>query len=172
LARNLRKGVPFATPVFDGATEEEIKNMLELAGLPSSGQVTLIDGRTGEAFDRPVTVGLHAHVEVAPFGGRQDACTLHRALQPGDAATAGWQGAVRLANASAKWRSGRWKRMALPTPFRRCSRSNPTMSAGRTKVYENIVKGEHKIDAGHAGVDSTCWEGIRSLAIDIDLERY
>ena len=61
LAENLKNGVPFATPVFDGATEKEIKDMLELAGLPRSGQVTLYDGRTGEAFDRPVTVG-YMHV--------------------------------------------------------------------------------------------------------------
>src|SRR5207302_3591452 len=58
LAENLKDGVPFATPVFDGATEAEIKDMLELAGLPRSGQITLHDGRTGEAFDRPVTVGF------------------------------------------------------------------------------------------------------------------
>ncbi|MEO8631470.1 MAG: DNA-directed RNA polymerase subunit beta, partial [Betaproteobacteria bacterium] len=57
LAGNLKHGVPFATPVFDGATEDEIKTMLELAGLPRSGQVALFDGRTGEAFDRQVTVG-------------------------------------------------------------------------------------------------------------------
>ncbi len=57
LAGNLRNGVPVATPVFDGATEAEIKRMLELADLPVSGQATLIDGRTGEKFDRPVTVG-------------------------------------------------------------------------------------------------------------------
>ncbi len=57
LGRNLRRGVPMATPVFDGAEEEEIKNMLALAELPETGQTTLIDGRTGEAFDRPVTVG-------------------------------------------------------------------------------------------------------------------
>ena len=57
LANNLRTGLPFATPAFDGAQEEEIKAMLELAGLPSSGQTTLFDGRTGDAFDRPVTVG-------------------------------------------------------------------------------------------------------------------
>ena len=61
LCRNLRKGVPFATPVFDGASEEEIKYMLALADLPLSGQTTLHDGRTGEAFDRPVTVG-YKHV--------------------------------------------------------------------------------------------------------------
>jgi DNA-directed RNA polymerase subunit beta len=61
LAENLTEGVPFATPVFDGATESEIKDMLELAGLPRSGQVTLYDGRTGEAFDRQITVG-YMHV--------------------------------------------------------------------------------------------------------------
>ena len=61
LAENLKDGVPFATPVFDGATEHEIKDMLELAGLPRSGQIKLFDGRTGEAFDRPVTVG-YMHV--------------------------------------------------------------------------------------------------------------
>ena len=57
LAGNLTDGVPMATPVFDGATEAEIKRMLELADLPTGGQTTLFDGRTGEAFDRPVTVG-------------------------------------------------------------------------------------------------------------------
>src|SRR3546814_10254130 len=57
LARNLTDGVPMATPVFDGATEAEIKKMLALADLPSSGQAQLYDGRTGEAFERKVTVG-------------------------------------------------------------------------------------------------------------------
>ena len=61
LARNLKKGVPFASPVFDGASEDEIRQMLTLAGLPEGGQVTLYDGRTGEAFDRQVTVG-YKHV--------------------------------------------------------------------------------------------------------------
>merc|ERR1711974_59043 len=57
LADNLRKGVPVATPVFDGARESEIKEMLKLADLPESGQITMFDGRTGRAFERPVTVG-------------------------------------------------------------------------------------------------------------------
>ena len=57
LAGNLRGGVPMATPVFDGAEEREIKAMLKLAGLPESGQAVLSDGRTGEQFERPVTVG-------------------------------------------------------------------------------------------------------------------
>ena len=58
LAENLRKGLPVATPVFDGAAEQEIKEMLKLGGLPTSGQITLYDGRTGEKFERPVTVGI------------------------------------------------------------------------------------------------------------------
>ena len=95
LCRNLKDGVPFATPVFDGASEEEIKDMLELADLPLSGQTTLHDGRTGEAFRPPGDGGLHARAEAAPPGRRQDACALHRAVQPGDAAAAGRQGAVR-----------------------------------------------------------------------------
>ena len=57
LAGNLRKGVPMATPVFDGASEDEIRNMLRLAGLPESGQTQLVNGRTGDLFERPVTVG-------------------------------------------------------------------------------------------------------------------
>ena len=61
MAGNLEAGVPFATPVFDGAHEKEIKEMLRLAGMPESGQMTLFDGRTGEQFDRPVTVG-YMHV--------------------------------------------------------------------------------------------------------------
>jgi DNA-directed RNA polymerase subunit beta len=60
--------VPFATPVFDGAKEEEIKAMLALAGMPSSGQMTLFDGRTGEAFERQVTVGYMHLPETAPPG--------------------------------------------------------------------------------------------------------
>src|SRR5690606_7593038 len=57
LANNLRDGLPIATPVFDGADEGEIKKLLEIAGLPTGGQTTLYDGRTGEKFDRPVTIG-------------------------------------------------------------------------------------------------------------------
>ncbi|MDR2625250.1 MAG: DNA-directed RNA polymerase subunit beta, partial [Zoogloeaceae bacterium] len=64
LADNLKDGVPFATPVFDGAREEEIKYMLDLAGLPANGQVQLFDGRTGEAFDRPVTVGYMHYLKL------------------------------------------------------------------------------------------------------------
>ena len=95
LATNLKKGVPFATPVFDGASEEEIKGMLELAGLPQSGQVMLQDGRTGEAVRALGNGRLHARAQAAPSGGRQDACAFHRPILAGYAATVGRQGAVR-----------------------------------------------------------------------------
>eukprot|EP00825_Cyclidium_porcatum_P005299 TRINITY_DN12557_c0_g1_i2.p2 TRINITY_DN12557_c0_g1~~TRINITY_DN12557_c0_g1_i2.p2 ORF type:complete len:204 (-),score=34.60 TRINITY_DN12557_c0_g1_i2:28-639(-) len=64
MAENLTSGVPFATPVFDGAKEEEIKAMLAMAGMPSSGQMTLFDGRTGEAFERKVTVGYMHYLKL------------------------------------------------------------------------------------------------------------
>ena len=95
LAENLGKGVPVATPVFDGAREPDIVDMLKAAGLDTSGQVTLYDGRTGEPFDRKVTVGYKYLLEAAPSCRRQDPCTLDRPLQPCHAAAVGRQGAIR-----------------------------------------------------------------------------
>ncbi|VEI48007.1 DNA-directed RNA polymerase subunit beta [Actinobacillus equuli] len=74
LAENLRKGLPLATPVFDGAHEAEIKGLLELGGLPTSGQITLFDGRTGEKFERPVTVGYMYMLKLNHLV--DDKCTL------------------------------------------------------------------------------------------------
>ena len=95
LGDNLRPGVPIATPVFDGAHEADIVRMLEEAGCASSGQVTLTDGRTGEPFDRPVTVGYIYMLKLGPPGRRQDPRPFGRPLQPRHPAAAGRQGAVR-----------------------------------------------------------------------------
>ncbi len=95
LASNLKKGVPMATPVFDGASEEEIKNLLTLADLPTSGQTTLARRPHRRAVRAAGHGGLHVHAEVEPFGRRQDACAFHRAVQPGHPAAVGRQGAVR-----------------------------------------------------------------------------
>jgi DNA-directed RNA polymerase subunit beta len=70
LAKQLKNGVPFATPVFDGADEPEIRQMLELAGLPTSGQIALIDGRTGDQFDQEVTVGYMHVLKLHHLGRR------------------------------------------------------------------------------------------------------
>jgi DNA-directed RNA polymerase subunit beta len=173
LAKNLGKGVPFATPVFDGATEGEIKNMLELAGLPRSGQVRLFDGRTGEAFDRAVTVGymqmlkLHHLVDDKMHARSTGPYSLVTQQPLGGKAQFGGQrfGEMEVWALEAYGASYTLQEMLTV-------KSDDT--EGRRKVYESIVKGEHKIEAGMPESFNVLVKEIRSLAIDIDLdhERY
>jgi DNA-directed RNA polymerase subunit beta len=171
LAGNLGDGVPFATPVFDGATEAEIKDMLELGGLPRSGQITLHDGRTGEAFDRPVTVGymhmlkLHHLVDDKMHARSTGPYSLVTQQPLGGKAQFGGQrfGEMEVWALEAYGASYTLQEMLTV-------KSDDV--TGRTKVYENIVKGEHKIDAGMPESFNVLVKEIRSLAIDIDLERY
>ena len=171
LAGNLTDGVPFATPVFDGATEAEIKNMLELAGLPRSGQIHLHDGRTGEAFDRQVTVGfmhvlkLHHLVDDKMHARSTGPYSLVTQQPLGGKAQFGGQ------------RFGEMEVWALEAygaayTLQEMLTVKSDDVNGRTKVYENIVKGEHKIEAGMPESFNVLVKEIRSLAIDIDLERY
>jgi len=171
LADNLRGGVPFATPVFDGATEVEIKNMLRIAGLPESGQITLYDGRTGEAFDRPVTVGymhvlkLHHLVDDKMHARSTGPYSLVTQQPLGGKAQFGGQ------------RFGEMEVWALEAygaayTLQEMLTVKSDDVNGRTKVYENIVKGEHKIEAGMPESFNVLVKEIRSLAIDIDLERF
>jgi DNA-directed RNA polymerase subunit beta len=171
LAANLKDGVPFATPVFDGATESEIKDMLDLAGLPRSGQITLYDGRTGEAFDRPVTVGfmhvlkLHHLVDDKMHARSTGPYSLVTQQPLGGKAQFGGQrfGEMEVWALEAYGASYTLQEMLTV-------KSDDVN--GRTKVYENIVKGEHKIEAGMPESFNVLVKEIRSLAIDIDLERY
>ena len=171
LAGNLQNGVPFATPVFDGATEAEIKGMLELAGLPLSGQVALHDGRTGDAFDRQVTVGymhilkLHHLVDDKMHARSTGPYSLVTQQPLGGKAQFGGQrfGEMEVWALEAYGASYTLQEMLTV-------KSDDT--AGRTKVYESIVKGEHKIEAGMPESFNVLVKEIRSLAIDIDLERY
>jgi len=171
LAENLKDGVPFATPVFDGATEAEIKDMLDLAGLPRSGQITLHDGRTGEAFDRPVTVGymhvlkLHHLVDDKMHARSTGPYSLVTQQPLGGKAQFGGQrfGEMEVWALEAYGASYTLQEMLTV-------KSDDVN--GRTKVYENIVKGEHKIEAGMPESFNVLVKEIRSLAIDIDLERY
>jgi len=171
LAENLREGVPFATPVFDGASEEEIKGMLDLAGLPRSGQVMLQDGRTGEPFDRPVTVGymhmlkLHHLVDDKMHARSTGQYSLVTQQPLGGKAQFGGQ------------RFGEMEVWALEAygaayTLQEMLTVKSDDIAGRTKVYENIVKGDHKIDAGMPESFNVLVKEIRSLGIDIDLERF
>ncbi len=171
LASNLQGGVPFATPVFDGAHESEIKAMLELAGLPSNGQVELFDGRTGESFERQVTVGymhvlkLHHLVDDKMHARSTGPYSLVTQQPLGGKAQFGGQrfGEMEV-----------WALEAYGAAY--VLQEMLTVKSddvnGRTKVYENIVKGEHRIDAGMPESFNVLVKEIRSLAIDIDLERY
>jgi DNA-directed RNA polymerase subunit beta len=171
LCRNLTKGVTFATPVFDGASEEEIKYMLELADLPTSGQTTLFDGRTGEAFDRKVTVGykhvlkLHHLVDDKMHARSTGPYSLVTQQPLGGKAQFGGQrfGEMEVWALEAYGASYTLQEMLTV-------KSDDV--AGRTKVYESIVKGDHKIDAGMPESFNVVIKEIRSLAIDMDLERH
>ncbi|WP_432258531.1 DNA-directed RNA polymerase subunit beta [Cupriavidus sp. TMH.W2] len=181
LAENLKKGVPFATPVFDGAHEDEIRRMLDLAypeeiakekGLTASKQqVTLFDGRTGEAFERPVTLGvmhmlkLHHLVDDKMHARSTGPYSLVTQQPLGGKAQFGGQrfGEMEV-----------WALEAYGASY--VLQEMLTVKSddvnGRTKVYENIVKGEHSIDAGMPESFNVLVKEIRSLGIDIDLDRY
>ena len=171
MAGNLEAGVPFATPVFDGAKEEEIKEMLRLADMPESGQMTLFDGRTGEQFERKVTVGymhflkLHHLVDDKMHARSTGPYSLVTQQPLGGKAQFGGQrfGEMEV-----------WALEAYGAAY--VLQEMLTVKSddvnGRTKVYESIVKGEHKIDAGMPESFNVLVKEIRSLAIDIDLERY
>jgi len=171
LAANLREGVPFATPVFDGASEDEIKEMLEAAGLPRGGQVSLHDGRTGDPFDRQVTVGfmhmlkLHHLVDDKMHARSTGPYSLVTQQPLGGKAQFGGQ------------RFGEMEVWALEAygaayTLQEMLTVKSDDINGRTKVYENIVKGDHKIDAGMPESFNVLVKEIRSLGIDIDLERF
>ena len=181
LATNLVGGVPFATPVFDGAKEEEIRAMLDLAypddvtaalGLtPAKTQARLCDGRTGEAFERPVTIGymhvlkLHHLVDDKMHARSTGPYSLVTQQPLGGKAQFGGQrfGEMEVWALEAYGASYTLQEMLTV-------KSDDVN--GRTKVYENIVKGEHRIDAGMPESFNVLVKEIRSLAIDIDLERY
>ena len=180
LAQNLKNGVPFATPVFDGATEQEITNMLELAypddvakrmGLTDSRtQAWLYDGRTGEQFERPVTVGymhylkLHHLVDDKMHARSTGPYSLVTQQPLGGKAQFGGQrfGEMEVWALEAYGASYTLQEMLTV-------KSDDIV--GRTKVYENIVKGDHTIDAGMPESFNVLVKEIRSLALDMDLER-
>jgi DNA-directed RNA polymerase beta subunit len=167
------KGVPFATPVFDGAAEEEIRAMLKLAypddiakrkGLTATRtQATLHDGRTGEAFERPGHRGLHARAEAAPPGRRQDARPFHRPVQPGDPAAAGRQGAVRR---PALRRDGGLGAGSLRRQLRAAGDADREVRR-RERPHQGLREhrqGRARHRGRHAGVVQRAGQGIRSSA--------
>lgn len=170
MAHNLRGGVPMATPAFDGAHEDEIKGMLRLADLPESGQTTLYDGRTGEAFDRKVTVGvMHIiklnHLVADKMHARSTGPYSLVTQQPlGGKAQFGGQrfGEMEVWALEAYGASHVLQEMLTV-------KSDDVN--GRTRMYKNIVDGDYRIEAGMPESFNVLLKEIRSLAIDIDLEQ-
>jgi len=169
LANNLRGGVPMATPVFDGALESEIKDMLELAEMDRSGQITLYDGRTGDAFDRPVTVGLMYmlklnHLVDDKMHARSTGSYSLVTQQPlGGKAQFGGQ------------RFGEMEVWALEAygaayTLQEMLTVKSDDVAGRTKMYKNIVDGDHRMEAGMPESFNVLVKEIRSLGIDMELD--
>jgi len=171
LAKNLSNGVPMATPVFDGASEEEIKRLLALADLPLSGQTHLFDGRTGERFERQVTVG---YMYMLKLNHLVDDKMHARSTGPYSLVTQQPLGGKAQFGGQRFGEMEVWALEAYGAAYTLQEmltvKSDDTQ--GRTKVYENIVKGEHKIEAGMPESFNVLVKEIRSLAIDIDLERY
>jgi DNA-directed RNA polymerase subunit beta len=169
LCNNLKSGVPMATPVFDGASEKEIKSMLDLAGLPTSGQTTLYDGRTGDAFERPVTIGymymlkLNHLIEDKMHARSTGSYSLVTQQPLGGKAQFGGQ---RLGEMEV-WALEAYG--AAHTLQEMLTVKSDDVS-GRTKVYKNIVDGNHEMEAGIPESYNVLTKEIRSLGIDIDFE--
>src|SRR5262249_33005354 len=165
LANNLRAGVPFATPVFDGASEEEIKTILKLADLPEAGQAILHDGRTGVAFDRPVTVGymymmkLNHLVDDKMHARSTGSYSLVTQQPLGGKAQFGGQ------------RFGEMEVWALEAygaayTLQEMLTVKSDDVSGRTKMYKNIVDSEHYMESSMPEAFNVLIKEIRSLAIN------
>jgi DNA-directed RNA polymerase subunit beta len=168
LCSNIRHGVPIATPVFDGAKENDVTKMLELAELPNSGQTTLWDGRTGERFDRPVTVGtiymlkLHHLVEDKIHARSTGPYSLVTQQPLGGKAQLGGQ------------RFGEMEVWALEAygasyTLQEILTVKSDDVAGRVKVYETIVKGEENFESGIPESFNVLVKEIKSLALNVEL---
>ena len=170
MASNLREGVPMATPVFDGAKEEEVKSMLELAGLPRNGQTQLYDGRTGEKFDRETTIGymyilkLNHLIEDKMHARSTGSYSLVTQQPLGGKAQFGGQ------------RFGEMEVWALEAygaayTLQEMLTVKSDDVAGRTKVYKNLVDGNFEMEPGIPESFNVLTKEIRSLGIDLDLEQ-
>jgi len=170
LARNLQAGVPMATPVFDGAHEPEIKHMLELAGLPRSGQTRLFDGRTGDAFDREVTVG---YMYILKLNHLVDDKMHARSTGPYSLVTQQPLGGKAQFGGQRFGEMEVWALEAYGAAY--TLQEMLTVKSddvnGRTKMYKNIVDGDHSMEAGMPESFNVLLKEMRSLAIDIDLDR-
>ena len=170
LAANLRGGIPMSTPVFDGATEEEIKDLLKLAELPLSGKTRLFDGRTGEPFDQPVTVG---YMYMMKLNHLADDKMHARSTGPYSLVTQQPLGGKAQFGGQ---RFGEMEVWALEAygashSLREMLTVKSDDVSGRTVTYKHIIDGEHRLEAGIPESFNVLMKEIRSLGIDIEFRR-
>jgi len=170
MAYNLRKGVPMATPVFDGAAEVEIKDMLELADLPRSGQTDLYDGRTGEKFDRPVTVG---YMYILKLNHLIDDKMHARSTGPYSLITQQPLGGKAQFGGQRFGEMEVWALEAYGAAYtlQEMLTVKSDDVGGRTKMYENIVKGNYQIEASIPESFNVLVKEIRSLGLNLELKQ-
>ncbi|WP_129136527.1 DNA-directed RNA polymerase subunit beta [Luteimonas sp. YGD11-2] len=171
LAKNLTDGVPMATPVFDGAAETEIKKMLELADLPVSGQTQLYDGRTGEGFERKVTVG---YMHMLKLNHLVDDKMHARSTGPYSLVTQQPLGGKAQFGGQRFGEMEVWALEAYGAAY--TLQEMLTVKSddvqGRNQMYKNIVDGEHEMVAGMPESFNVLVKEIRSLAINMELEEH
>ena len=170
LANNLRGGIPMATPVFDGASEEEIKELLKLAELPVTGKTRLVDGRTGEPFDQDVTVG---YMYMLKLNHLVDDKMHARSTGPYSLVTQQPLGGKAQFGGQ---RFGEMEVWALEAygashSLREMLTVKSDDVTGRTVMYKHIIDGDHRMDAGVPESFNVLMKEIRSLGIDMEFRR-
>jgi DNA-directed RNA polymerase subunit beta len=168
LGQNVTKGVPFATPVFDGAKEADIEHWLEYAGCDKSGQVTLIDGRSGEPFDRKVTVG---YIYMLKLHHLVDDKIHARSIGPYSLVTQQPLGGKSQFGGQRFGEMECWALQAYGAAYslQEMLTVKSDDVAGRSKVYESIVRGDHSFESGIPESFHVMVKELRSLGLDVDL---
>ncbi len=169
MANNLRPGIPMATPVFDGAREDDIVRLLEQSGLDRSGQMTLIDGRTGEAFDRKVTVG---YIYMLKLHHLVDDKIHARSIGPYSLVTQQPLGGKAQFGGQRFGEMEVWALQAYGASYtlQEMLTVKSDDVAGRTKVYEAIVRGDDTFESGIPESFNVLIKELRSLGLNVDLE--
>jgi DNA-directed RNA polymerase subunit beta len=170
MSKNLRGGVPMATQVFDGASEAEIRHLLKLGGLPESGQTTLFDGRTGDAFDRPVTVG---YMYMLKLNHLVDDKMHARSTGPYSLVTQQPLGGKAQFGGQRFGEMEVWALEAYGASYtlQEMLTVKSDDVSGRNEMYKNIVAGDHRMSAGMPESFNVLVKEIRSLAINIEMEQ-
>ena len=168
LADNLKNGIPMATPVFDGAQETEIKDLLELAGLPASGQTKLIDGRTGVEYDRPVTIG---YMYMLKLNHLVDDKMHARSTGPYSLVTQQPLGGKAQFGGQRFGEMEVWALEAYGAAYalRELLTYKSDDVQGRTRIYKQIIDGTNTIESGMPESFNVLMKEIRSLGLNIDL---